>query len=400
LPTAWDDHWGTPQQIISRLAENNRVLVLELPVSPLSPFSGLHKGTWTRQIRRWWQGSRQSEKPRLTIVSPPPVLPFRYHKLTNRLTQNILLRCLESVAKRLDFKNPLLITFQADSGALVRRINARVKIYCCLDDWSATGRRSQPAEKVRQREMELVEACDLIFATSRRLACRLEKFGKPTFFIPNAADFRLFSQAQGADPPQELSVLKRPIIGFVGMITPHSFDADLISWLAERHPEWTIAIVGKKLARDPDLRMLEKLPNLHFFGFQPLDLIPRFLSAMDVCLIPLRQTPWIKSSFSLKLFEYLGAGKPVVSTWNEEFLPYRNIICVTRTYDEFEQCIAKSIHENTPELVRRRMGFAQENTWDGRVAEFSKIVQGFLDGPRDSGFSVTDAANIRRQIPV
>lgn len=380
-PCAWDDHWGPQQQIISRLAEANRVLFIELPVSPLSPFTGWHKGTWMRQIWRWHHGFRRGDKPKLMITSPPPVFPFRYHKLTNYLNQKILLRYLESAMERLGYKNPLLITFQADSGALVRRMNACAKVYYCTDDWSASGRWWQPAEKVRERETELVKACDLVFATSRRLASRLERLGTPSYFNPNGADFELFSQAQGVEPPPEISTLKRPIIGFVGMITPHSFDTDLMFWLAERHPEWTFVIAGKKLARDPDLSRLEQLPNLRFVGFQPLNMLPRYLAGMDVCLIPLRQTEWIKSAFSLKLFEYLGAGKPIVTTWTEEFLPYQDLIYLTRTYTEFEQCIVKALRENTPELVGRRMGLAQENTWDGRVAQFSKIVQAFLNGP-------------------
>lgn len=344
-------------------------------------------------MRQIWRGRhrfRRGDKTKLTIVSPPLVFPLRYHKLTNLLNQKILLRFLESAMERLGFKNPLLITLQADSGALVRKMNACAKVYYCTDDWSASGRWWQPAEKVRERETELIKACDLVFATSRRLTCRLEKWGTPIYFNPNGADFELFSRAQGAEPPLEISTLKRPIIGFVGMITPHSFDADLMFWLADRHPEWTFVIVGKKLARDPDLSRLEQLPNLRFVGFQPLDMLPRYLAGMNVCLIPLRQTEWVKSAFSLKLFEYLGAGKPVVTTWTEEFLPYKDVVSLARTYPEFERCITTCLQENTPELVARRMALARENTWDERVGQISNIVQAFLDGNTPSPLSDKD----------
>ncbi len=385
LGTAWDDHWGTAQQIMSRLAEYNRVLVLELPISPLSPLTPLHKGTWVRQLRRWRQTDRPGEIPNLTIVSPPPVFPFRYHKLTNYLTQKILLHSLDSANKRHGYKDPLIITFQADSGAMIQSINARPKIYFCLDDWSASGRWCQPAGKVREREMELVHGCDLILATSRRLESRLGKSGKPTFLIPNAADYDLFSQSQRVEPSKEVSGLQRPVIGFVGMITPHSFDVELMVWLAERHPGWSFVIVGKKLAADPDLRRLQQLPNVFFFGFQPMEMLPKYLAGMDVCLIPLRQTEWIKSAFSLKLFEYLAAGKPVVATWTEELLPYRDLIHMSRSHVDFEQGIVKSLEKNTAELIRRRTALARRNTWDERVEQCSTIIQRFLDGTPESG---------------
>jgi glycosyltransferase involved in cell wall biosynthesis len=381
-PTAWDGPWGTHQQIISRLAETNRVLLLELPISPLSPFSGSHKGTWMRQIRRWQQGMRQGDKSQLTIVAPPPVLPFRYHKVPNHLTQGILLRCLESARKSLGYKDPLVITFQTDSGELVKKIDARAKIYYCIDDTSAFGGWRQPAKKVRQREAELVAACDLVFATSRRLTSRLEKMGTPTYFNPNGADFKLFSQSQVVRPLTLIQSLKHPVIGFVGMISAHSFDEDLMYWLAEGHPDWTFVVAGKKSGRDPDLRRLERLPNVSFVGFQALETLPSYLAGMDVCLIPRRETDWAKSAFSVKLFEYLGAGKPVVATWTEEFLPYQELVYLPRDYREFEQAIIKALREDAPELVLRRMQLARENTWGGRVERFSEVVQAYLDGPK------------------
>jgi glycosyltransferase involved in cell wall biosynthesis len=379
-PTAWDDHWGPQQQIASRLAETNKVLFLELPVSPLSPFTGSHGGSCSRQLARYFAGVRQSEYPNLKIASPPPVFPFRYHKAANYLSQKILLRYLKSKAEQLGFQNPLLITFQTDSGVLARGIDARAKIYYCTDDWSALGRWWQPADKVKQRESELVRACDLVFATSVRLTSMQEKLGTPTYFNPNAADFSLFSQAQSMEPPKEISALKRPVIGFVGMISTHSFDENLMLWLAERHPEWTFVIAGKKLNREPDLSRLERLPNVRFVGFQTLEMLPKYLAGMDVCLIPRRETEWVKSAFSLKLFEYLGAGKPVVATWTEEFIPYQDVVSLAHTPAEFERCILKSLQENSPEFVRQRMSVAQGNTWDGHVERFSGVVQSLLEG--------------------
>jgi glycosyltransferase involved in cell wall biosynthesis len=332
-----------------------------------------------RQIRRYFAGVRGSEYPNITIASPPPVFPFRYHKITNYLTQGILLRYLEAESARLAFRNPIIITFQTDSGILIRKMNGRVKIYYCTDDWSALGHWWQPAAHVRQRETELVKACDLVFATSMRLASKIRQFKSATYFNPNAADFELFRQAQLADPSKEMSNTKHPVIGFVGIISTHSFDADLMFWLAQRHLEWTFVIVGKKQDKDPDLRRLKQLPNVRFVGFQPLNMLPRYLAGMDVCLIPRKQTEWVKSAFSLKLFEYLGAGKPVVATWTDEFLAYQDLVYLARNYMEFEQSIVRALQESTPELVRRRMDLARENTWDERVTQFSKVVQTFLE---------------------
>jgi O-antigen biosynthesis protein len=181
------------------------------------------------------------------------------------------------------------------------------------------------------------------------------------------------------------------------MISSHSFDENLMFWLAEGHPEWTFVIAGRKLGRDPDLGRLERLPNVRFVGFQTLEMLPRYLAGMDVCLIPRRQTEWVKSAFSLKLFEYLGAGKPVVATWNEEFLPYQDLVYLPRDHAEFDQCIVRALSEDTPELVRRRMDLARKNTWGGHVAQFSRIVQTFLDEPRKPPTKTEMENGVRRR---
>ena len=376
--TDWDVHWGTQQQVLWRLAETNRVLFLEVPVSPLSPFTGLRKGTWVRQLRRWQQGGLREEKRNLLIASPPPVLPFRYHKMTNRITQNILAGYIENLEDRLGFKNPIVITYQADSAALVKRLSACLKIYFCTDDWAASERWWQPPDKVRAREMDLVDACDLVFATSQRLAQRLKEFGKPSYFLSNAVDYDLFSRAQALFSPEEICRLGKPVIGFAGIIHRHSFDASLIHWLGHRHPDWTFLIVGKKEGREPDLTDLKKLPNVLFTGYKPLDMLPGYLAGMDVCLIPLPTTEWAKGAFSLKLFEYLATGKPVVTTWTEEYVPYENLVRQARTYEEFEQCVEKALGENCEELARKRMELARDNSWENRITRFSQVINDYL----------------------
>lgn len=275
----------------------------------------------------------------------------------------MLAQYVQQISSRMGFKNPIIITLQADSAALVRRLNAKMKIYYCTDDWASSDRWWQPTDKVRAREMELVDSCDLVFATSQRLVRRLEKRGKPTLFLPNAVDYSFFSQTEGLAPPEEILRIGKPVIGFAGIIHRHSFDANLICWLGQHRPDWTFLIVGKVEGREPDLTELKNLPNFFFVGFKPLNMLPAYLAGMDVCMIPLPQTEWAKSAFSLKLFEYLAAGKPVVTTWTEEYVPYENLVYQARTYEEFERCVERALEENREELVHKRMELAAQNSW-------------------------------------
>src|SRR5581483_2059174 len=76
---AWTDHWGTPQQWMSRLAHENRVFFVDQPVSPLSLVTGIRRrDAVLRQFRRWRRGP-QEVAPNVWQAAPPPVLPFRFN---------------------------------------------------------------------------------------------------------------------------------------------------------------------------------------------------------------------------------------------------------------------------------------------------------------------------------
>jgi glycosyltransferase involved in cell wall biosynthesis len=384
-PSTWAVSWGTQQQMAWRLASQSKVLFVEVPVSPLSPFTGIDINSWYSQIKAWLQGPRALEKATLLIASPPPVLPFRYHGFTNYISQQVLLRYVNRMADKFHFRNKILITFQADSAVLVKSLQARLKIYYCTDDWSASGRWWQPEPLVRKREQELVEACDFVIAVSQRLLHKFEQFGKPVYFLPNAADYDLFSRACLGRVASDIGVLKRPVIGFIGLITPYSFDPNLIIWLAQRHPEWTFVIIGKPVSGEPNLTALNAFSNIHMLGFKPLNVLPQYLAGMDVCLIPWPESDWTKSAFSLKLFEYLAAGKPIVASWTEEYLPYKELVYLASTYEEFERNIKYALSETDRGLVKKRMQLAKNNTWDVRFAYLNNIIKRFLDNDTSTG---------------
>jgi hypothetical protein len=70
----------------------------------------------------------------------------------------------------------------------------------------------------------------------------------------------------------------------------------------------------------------------------------------------------------VKLYEYLAAGKPVVSTPLPEVLPFAGPVAVAagRAFLEaVEQAVATP---STPAMVDARRRVARENTWEARVA--------------------------------
>ena len=81
---------------------------------------------------------------------------------------------------------------------------------------------------------------------------------------------------------------------------------------AERHPEWSIVLVGPVTKIEP--ADLPSLPNTYYPGQQPYEKLPNFLKGFDVCLMPFAMNEATRFISPTKTLEYMAAGKPVVST--------------------------------------------------------------------------------------
>ena len=110
--------------------------------------------------------------------------------------------------------------------------------------------------------------------------------------------------------PPELADCPRPILGFFGLV--HEWlDLDLIAALARKHPEWTIALIGKASV---DVSRLQGIANIESLGRKPYASLPSYCKGMSVGLIPFAVNELTKAVDPIKLREYLSAGLPVVST--------------------------------------------------------------------------------------
>ena len=132
-------------------------------------------------------------------------------------------------------------------------------------------------------------------------------------------------------------------------------------------------------------RRLRRLPNVHLLGQVAVADVPRYMAACRVCLLPYKLNERTRNISSLKLYEYLACGKPVVSTdvpaahevsddlgsdLGSDLGGMRLAIAGNERFvAAIEQALAGAGDE------ARRLAVAQANTWDSRVEAISAIIQ-------------------------
>ncbi|HEV2273837.1 MAG TPA: glycosyltransferase [Acidobacteriaceae bacterium] len=361
----WDEHWSSQQQLMSRLAARCRILYVERPVSLLSFFTGISDASVGRQFWRWLKGGLRYESPTLAILTPPPIFPLRFHPIVNRVNEWMRLRSVRRAMRALNLNAPILWIYEPDAGRAVGRLGEAVSLYYCADDWAAAGQWWNIAQHIRAREEELALRVDLIAGTSTKIVKRWAETHPDTFLVSNGADVESFRMARNPEIPipEDLLRIPAPRIGYIGFVDGR-FDTALYERLTQRHPEWQWVIIGPLMEKHVDLSRLRQRKNVHFFGPRTRAELPAYLKGLDVCTIPYLSNVLTESVFPLKLFEYLGAGRPVVSTGLPELAPFREYVQIAPGPEEFEEGIRKSLSEPLPAASDE---FLAGHSWDAKA---------------------------------
>ena len=190
--------------------------------------------------------------------------------------------------------------------------------YDCSDLWAAPmGDRENfflrlARQEFRKAERSIVDSSDSIFATSEFLAEHIrDEFGRKATVVENGVDFELFREhAAGHDDP--MKEISRPRLGFVGGMKG-KIDLPLLAKVADRKRDWSIVLIGPGLVgQNRELDELLTRENVHWLGGVEPEAVPRYMSSLDVGLLPYKEIDYNRAVFPLKLFEYLAVGLPVV----------------------------------------------------------------------------------------
>ena len=180
----------------------------------------------------------------------------------------------------LDFNKPVLLVCSAHALPLVDHIPHRLLMYHCSDDYTAVPSRQASFD---QLERELIQRCDVVITTSDELRRAKENLNPSIVTVRNGVDFEHFSRTQTeTEVAHELAGLPRPVVGYIGSVF-RWIEQEWVSQAARRLPTWSFVFIGP---RQTNVSRLEALPNVHFLGPRPYNLLPKYLRGFDVATVP------------------------------------------------------------------------------------------------------------------
>jgi glycosyltransferase involved in cell wall biosynthesis len=370
----WDEDPTSNNHVMKLLARKNRVLWLN-SISMRAPNlrDGRDVSKIFRKLRSFANGPRQVEEN--LWVYTPIVLPFPHSRISIAVNRLILKAALALLRRKLGMRDFQLWTFLPNAVEYVGRLGESAVVYYCIDEWSHFT--YLDGAKMAAMEETLCRRADVVFATAKSLEERRRPFNPETYLASHGVDYNHFAAALSDQTPvaPELAGLPKPVLGFFGLI--HEWiDLKLVAHVASRHPEWTIALIGKASV---DTSSLARYPNVRLLGRKPYADLPKYCKGFSVGLIPFQVNELTRNVNPIKLREYLSAGLPVVSTALPEVTYYSDSCVVARSYDEFEQGILDMLRDDSPEQGRRRSEAMKAETWERKVAELGERVMRVKD---------------------
>jgi len=120
-----------------------------------------------------------------------------------------------------------------------------------------------------------------------------------------------------------------------------------------------------------------KLPsNLHFLGSRPYERLPQYLKGLDVCLVPFKDNAISRAASPLKLYEYLAAGRAVVTSPVPDQAYLASVVWSARTGEEFLSAIGDALTKaHDPKECLCRLAEVSQHSWWQRAQTALFYVQ-------------------------
>jgi glycosyltransferase involved in cell wall biosynthesis len=284
---------------------------------------------------------------------------------------------INKVLRQLNWSPTHLWINQHEAAHLCDAEIAPSSIYDITDDWTKFSGNQSHLALITEQDATLCKSCDHVIVCSQQLFDDKSKLvdAEKLHLIPNGVHVDHYKAVADISMPVHAVAQnwKKPTFGYTGTIHGDRVDVNLIAAVAHAYPSSTIVLVGPNLLEQADQQELEQLSNIVFTGPQPYSELPEIMRAFDVCMVPHLVTPFTESLNPIKLWEYLSAGKPIVSTNVAGFRDYPDLVSIANTPDEFVRMLALAPSES-PDMPTLRQEAARQHTWDQRVAAVEALL--------------------------
>ncbi|MEQ8629784.1 hypothetical protein [Ekhidna sp.] len=160
-------------------------------------------------------------------------------------------------------------------------------------------------------------------------------------------------------------------IGYAGNLEIPYIDWNLLKTVVKDNSECEFYFAGPG-------RMKIESKNCHFIGKLNKSQLTTFYNQMEILILCYKADEYPEQLANPhKIMEYLGTGKPIVSTYTKEYasIDFLHMSKSNQEWPDLLKAVIKDIHQHSSsELIRKRKAFAMNNTYDKQIERIEQII--------------------------
>ena len=307
---------------------------------------------------------------------------FSFEKIKENLiliNLNMYRNLLINFIKKLNCKKYLMIySTSIINNNLIKKYqkNGFKIIYEYVDDISDTLSGIEGAKLLLNTFNNIIKNNNsIIICTADKLYKNILKINKNAnaHLVTNGCDYEHFKYKNIRKPSDMIFKSNKPIVGYYGALASW-FDYDLLKEIANIN-KYEIVLIGIKYDNSFDLNNLNKFNNIHYLGKKDYEDLPKYSSNFDICIIPFLINDITLSTSPVKIFEYMCAEKPIVTTALPECKKYSSVI-ISENHNEFINNLDKAINlKNNFNYINKLKLDALNNTWKNKCKQIENILE-------------------------
>jgi glycosyltransferase involved in cell wall biosynthesis len=233
-----------------------------------------------------------------------------------------------------------------------------------IDDENLQAFRKKKQEKIL---LEAGKRSEYVISSARSMLQWYHNRGfENTYFMRNGISPERYNNLEAIKQN-----FKGPIIGYIGTISKW-IDYKALEYLLKGNPSWNFLIYGKsyknKISED-----LERISNCHFMGSLKPEQVPATIKSFTAGINLYRKEPWLDVD-SMKIYEYLAAGTPVVSIKYHDYLEedFDGLLNLAEDKKEMNFILRQIVEGKIKK--KDASSFLRESSWEQRVKKFYEEI--------------------------
>lgn len=209
-----------------------------------------------------------------------------------------------------------------------------------------------------------------------------------TEVIKTGVDFDHFKRSIDGKPIRDEYGIKKDeiVLFFMGWLYTFSGLKELaleIAKLPDNNIKLLVLGNGELWNTLQDIRNANGLEDkIITINWQPYDDVPKYLAAVDVCLLPAYNNDVMKYIVPIKLYEYMAMGKPVIATrlygLEKEFGNDNGVVYIDHPNDVLNKVNYLIKNQKIAENGTKALKFVENNNWNNIANEFEKNIASLI----------------------